>query len=235
MRFYPGLHQLKDAKHFQQCFLSINRLRRRKSDFEVRKWIMDSGAFTELAAHGEYRHSVREYAEEARRWEDVGQLELIVSQDYMCEAFMLKKTGMTVRQHQSLTIRRYRQLVDCSLRTPIMPVLQGYSCEEYLRHLDRYGELLTRGMRVGVGSVCKRNSTPDQVLVILTSIKKERPDLRLHGFGLKYTALCDRRIHRALYSSDSMAWSFAARYEGRDQNDWREAMDYVRRVEAIAG
>jgi hypothetical protein len=233
MKFYPGLHQLKDAQHFERCFLSINRLRRRKGPFKVKRWIMDSGAFTEISTHGEYRHSVKEYAKEARCWEGLGKLELIVSQDYMCEAFILQKTGMTVRRHQRLTIDRYRALLDCDLKTPIMPVLQGYTPDEYRKHLDMYGDLLTRGMRVGVGSVCKRNSKPEQVIEILSGLKADAPELRFHGFGLKYTALSDRRTHRLLYSSDSMAWSFAARYEGRDQNDWREAQAYVEKVEKV--
>lgn len=32
-------------------FVSVNRLRNRKSDFRVRDWIMDSGAFTTIAKH----------------------------------------------------------------------------------------------------------------------------------------------------------------------------------------
>ncbi len=234
MRFYPGLHQMKDACRFERCFLSINRLRRRKSFFYVADWIMDSGAFTEVSKFGEYRHSVSEYAKEAREWEGCGHLELIVSQDYMCEAFILKKTGMTVERHQRLTIDRYLDLAACDLATPILPVLQGYTCEEYLRHLEAYGDLLKPGSRVGVGSVCKRNVKPDEVRHILTSIKRERPDLRLHGFGLKFTALLDPEIRKALYSSDSMAWSTAARYERPgSQNDWHEAKRYVQKVNAI--
>jgi hypothetical protein len=43
--------------------LSVNRLGNRKSDFKVNEWMLDSGAFTELARFGHYRHSVQEYAE----------------------------------------------------------------------------------------------------------------------------------------------------------------------------
>jgi hypothetical protein len=44
--------------------ISINRLRNRKSGFEVNEWICDSGAFTELSRFGHYRHSVQSYAED---------------------------------------------------------------------------------------------------------------------------------------------------------------------------
>lgn len=33
---------------------------------------MDSGAFTEVSKFGEYRHSVKNYADEAKRWEKKG-------------------------------------------------------------------------------------------------------------------------------------------------------------------
>ena len=56
-------------------------------------------------------------------------------------------------------------------------------------HVCRYGELLTPGQWVGVGSVCKRNGNPDQIEDILLAIKAQRPDLRLHGFGIKLEAL----------------------------------------------
>jgi hypothetical protein len=71
----------------------------------------------------------------------------------------------------------------------ILPVLQGYQPTEYVAHLHQYGDRLGAGMWVGVGSVCKRNSKPEQIEAIVSAIKQERPDLRLHLFGIKLTAL----------------------------------------------
>ena len=55
MMFYVGLHQPSDAKHFDHAFISVNRIRRRKKAIGAGAWIMDSGAFTEISQHGEYR------------------------------------------------------------------------------------------------------------------------------------------------------------------------------------
>lgn len=85
-------------------------------------------------------------------------------------------------------------------------------------------------MWVGVGSVCKRNTNVAEIERILSAIKAERPDLRLHGFGLKITALGSPLVRSLLHSSDSMAWSRAARAEGRNANDWREAKAYEQKV-----
>jgi hypothetical protein len=235
MEFYVGLHHPSDAHRFERAFVSVNRLRDRKSDFEVGRWIMDSGAFTEVSRYGGYRHPVSEYADQIRRWARCGTLEAAVAQDYMCEPWIVERTGLSVEEHQRLTIERYDALVAEDLPVPVMPVLQGYHPTDYLRHLLAYGNRLRPGMWVGVGSVCKRNSRSDQVAEILRSIKRQRPDLRLHGFGLKQTALADYDIREALYSSDSTAWSFAARYAGRNANDWREAKAFEAQVEQALG
>lgn len=53
--FYVGLDDLYYAFRFSHSFISVNRLRERKSPFKVNDWIMDSGAFTEITTHGGYR------------------------------------------------------------------------------------------------------------------------------------------------------------------------------------
>ena len=157
-----------------------------------------------------------------------------VSQDYMCESFILQKTGLSVREHQRLTVERYRRIRSLvPMNTYVMPVLQGYQPSEYVDHIRDYGSDLYFGMWVGVGSVCKRNGTPTAIRAVLSAIKSERPDLRLHGFGLKQTALGSPEVVSMLETSDSMAWSFAARREGRDANSPDEARAYVQRVNEI--
>ena len=57
MIFYLGTHKPNHCKYFNYTFMSVNILRKRKSDFEVNNWILDSGAFTELLRFGRYIHS----------------------------------------------------------------------------------------------------------------------------------------------------------------------------------
>lgn len=223
MRFFTGLHQPSDARHFDSAFVSVNRLRKRKGPFPVGDWIMDSGAFTEISTHGHYRTAVSDYAAEIRRWATTGNLLAAVAQDFMCEPFIVAKTGLSVKIHQQLTIERYDALLAENTGVYILPVLQGFEPADYAGHVTMYGKRLELGQWVGVGSVCKRNSDPRAVAAVLLAIKNVRPDLRLHGFGLKSTALADPLIRSLLHSADSMAWSFSARKQGRNGNDWREA------------
>lgn len=230
MRFFVGLHHPHVAGNFDAAFISVNTIRDRKSAFPANDWIMDSGAFTTIQKHKGYPHPVKEYADQIRRWKDNGNLLAAVSQDYMCEKFMLELTKLTVADHQRLTIERYDALVAEDTGVLIMPVLQGYSPSEYVSHIRQYGDRLKPGMWVGVGSVCKRNTNIMAIWMVLDAIKEERPDLRLHGFGLKKTSLQEPIIRNLLYTADSMAWSFAARKEGRNANDWREAKAFIQDI-----
>jgi len=212
--------------------ISINRLERRVSDFEVHDWILDSGAFTRIST-GRGHIPAEVYARHIERWATCGTLLTAVSQDYMCEPFILRKTGQSVAEHQARTIARYRDIrnqLDPGIH--LMPVLQGYKPAEYVDHIRQYGELIQADEWTGVGSVCKRNTSVHEIEWVLDAITRERPDLRLHGFGLKITALRSHRVNDALFSCDSMAWSFSARREGRDGNDIAEAIQYTERIAA---
>jgi len=152
----------------------------------------------------------------------------------MCEAFVLKMTGKTIPEHQRMTIERYDELLQHDVGgVYIIPVLQGYDPQDYVDHIRMYGDRLKKDMWVGVGSVCKRNSNIASIEQVLLAIKAERPDLRLHGFGVKTTALSSGLVRELLYTADSMAWSFAARYERRNGNDWREAKTFEDRINTM--
>lgn len=247
MQFYVGMHQPSDAHRVARCMISVKRLRDRVSDFAppADGWMLDSGAFTELRDHGDYRDGPEVYAAQIVRWARVGGLLAASSQDFMCEPFIfaqrLRHTGRryTVADHQRLTIERYdaiRARVPADIH--VLPVLQGYLPQQYAAHIRQYGARLTPGMWVGVGSVCKRNGSPRDIAGVLRAIKAERPDLRLHGFGCKKTALGSREVMGMLYSADSLAWSFAARKArhagdlSRDANNWREARAWADTIDA---
>jgi hypothetical protein len=84
-----------------------------------------------------------------------------------------------------------------------------------------------------VGSVCRRDGSDLKLEDVLLAIKRRRPDLMLHGFGLKTTALGSGVVRHCLYSADTMAWSYAARREGRNANDWRDARRFAANIASI--
>ena len=132
--FYAGLHQPADSVHFERAFISVNRVRGRRKPVPVSDWILDSGAFRELEGFGGYRHEPAEYAAEVNRLALINPgLRVAVSQDWMCEPFMLAKTGLDVAEHQRLTIERYDALLPL-VNIYLMPVLQGYLLQSIRSH-----------------------------------------------------------------------------------------------------
>ncbi|MEH2071618.1 MAG: hypothetical protein V7K47_26265 [Nostoc sp.] len=195
------------------AFIQLNTLKQRISYFEVGDWVFDCSGFMEVSKYGTHRTSVEEHFQLIHKWKCCGNLLIAVSQDWMCEPWILDRTGLTVQDHQRLTIDRYDKLMALKPLVPIMPVLQGYRSSEYIECLLEYGSRLKPGAWVGIGSVCRRNGKPDEVANILRSIKLLRSDLRLHGFGLKILALENNEVRKLLYSCDSMAWSYPRRFQ----------------------
>lgn len=224
----------KGTKHFQHCMISINSLLKRKSNFSVKNWILDSGAFTRVVS-GKGHLPTKKYAKFIKQWEENGNLMAAVSQDFMCEPFVLAKTGLDIKTHQRLTIHRYDRLLDecrkLKVQTTIMPVLQGDEMQDYLNHIEQYGARLTPQMWVGLGSVCRRNRNPWEIEKILLAIKSARPNLKLHGFGVKKTALQSDTVRSLLYSADSQAHTYALWRAGQDHHDPLLAIEYAREIE----
>ncbi|HTX48150.1 MAG TPA: hypothetical protein VME40_02055 [Caulobacteraceae bacterium] len=230
-RFYVGVHHPRlvwplTLRGFRVC-VSANVLRARVCDAPFlgcdAPWLLDSGAFTQVALRGGFDQSPRAYAAMIRCYARTG-LIAASTQDYMCERVALRATGLTLARHQALTIDRFDAIRDAGTGgVHLLAVPQGRSPDDYRRHLEAYGGRIGRGAWVGVGSLCKRQGDPAVIAGILDAILHDRPDLRLHGFGCKRTSLLDPEVRRRLATADSMAWSYAARFEGRDQNAWDEA------------
>jgi hypothetical protein len=126
--------------------------------------------------------------------------------DWMCEPFITAKTGLSVREHQERTVQNYLDLRD---QGPFIPVLQGWTLEDYLTCIDLYDQAgvdLIAEPIVGVGSVCRRQSTDEIGLIMRTLCEG---GIRTHGFGVKKEGIA--RYGRFVTSADSMAWSYRAR------------------------
>jgi hypothetical protein len=213
VQFFLGTHMTGHLTRTDvPLFISARRLRlRTRLPHALGPWALDSGGFSELSLFGEWRTRAAQYATETRRWRDeIGQLQWAAAQDWMCEPFILDKTGLTVADHQGLTVANYLTLKEMSPDLPFAPVLQGFAPDDYLRCRDLYGRHgvdLAAVPVVGLGSVCRRQGTSEADAII----RRLHADglTNLHGFGFKTLGL--RRIHTHLASADSLAWSYRAR------------------------
>jgi hypothetical protein len=212
MRFYLGVPEGSWRLPFP-TFVSARRLRRRRKPWtpNPHPYAIDSGGFTELSQHGRWMTTPRQYADELLRWAaEIGPPTWAAPQDWMCEPEMLDRTGRTIEQHQHASICSVLRLrEDLRGDVHVIPVLQGWEVDDYLRCVklyQAYGLDLQAEPVVGVGTVCRRQDTSEGNLIIRTLA---RLGLRLHGFGYKTQGLL--AVQQYLVSADSMAWSLDAR------------------------
>jgi hypothetical protein len=211
VQFFLGTHEPSWlSRTAVPLFVSRRRLGRlRRLPRALGPWALDSGGFTELNLHGRWQVEPPRYADEVANYADrIGQLSWAAIQDWMCEPFVLAKTGKTVGEHQALTIASYLNLRELAPSLPWAPVLQGWAIDDYLDHVEQYrrsGVDLASEPIIGVGSVCRRQATEEaaELIVELSSV-----GLHLHAFGFKVGGL--RRCGAFLESSDSLAWSYQA-------------------------
>jgi hypothetical protein len=213
LTFYLGTHlpHWLASSRFP-LFISHKRLVRSKRLPVARcRWALDSGAFNELSTHGRWTLTPEAYVTAVRRYRDeTGRLDWAAPQDWMCEPFIVAKTGLSVAEHQWRTVASYLRLKELAPDLPFIPVLQGWSLADYLACVAMYeaaGVDLAAEPLVSVGSVCRRQAT-DEIGEIMRTLAGK--GLRLHGFGVKTEGL--KRYGQYLASADSMAWSFRGRH-----------------------
>ena len=225
MKFYLGLHeQIMLEKTTVPVFMSYKRLLKNPTmDREpICEWSLDSGGFSEIAKHGKWVITPEQYIDDIGRYMDWGGLNWAAPQDWMCEPHMIEKTGLSVQEHQRRTVDNFLELRDGAPDLPIIPVLQGWTMRDYINCIELYIEAgidLTKEATVGVGSVCRREAT-FEIEAIMSQLHG-RGLHNLHGFGVKVNGL--RRYGQFLQSSDSMAWSYAARMGVGERCSWCKA------------
>jgi hypothetical protein len=231
--FYLGTHKPTWLKRTDTPFFISNRAMRLIKFLKPAQgpWVLDSGGFTELNMYGEWTITPETYIEEVRRYVDrVGNLQWVAPMDWMCEPNVIKKTGKTVREHQKLTIDNYL-ILQQQLGNLVAPVLQGWTIDDYLHHIEDYNKRgidLSGYSTVGVGSICRRGAK-DEISRIVHRLYEE--NIKMHTFGVKGAAL--KMIHPVIKSSDSMAWCMAASFdqpmEGHTHKKCSNCMEYALR------
>lgn len=225
--FYLGIFNPSKADFVDRACVSINVLERRRS-IAINNWILDCGGYTTILKYGKYPDNPETYARKINHWSQYGNLVAAASQDWLCLPSHLERTGLTVDDHQRLTIERYEALDNLVSSTIILPTLQGLVATDYVSHLYQYGNRLQFGQWVGVGSL--KGRSVESVEIVLAAIKSHRPDLRLHGFGCGLEYLASSTIFQLLHSADSMAWSYNARRRKRKSDCTITATDYYRKA-----
>lgn len=208
MTFYLGTHK---AAHLGRTAVPLFLNRRQlagRATFPraAGPWRLDSGGFTELGLYGRWELTAPAYAAEVRRYAtEVGRLEAAACRDYIAAPEALAATGLTVREHQLRTVGNYLEDRD-ELGDLVRPVVQGWTLDEYRRHVDDYaaaGVDLTVGLTF-LGSVAMRDDTPGVELLVR---ELAGAGMRVHVLGAK----AGLARYGDVADGDSTAWSREAR------------------------
>lgn len=219
-KFYLGSHILNHIdKANVPLFISFRTLNKRKKKHFVQKSnvAVDSGGFSELSLFGYWKTTPDEYIDGLKRIQSLGlNIDWASQMDWMCEPFMLEKTGRTIKEHQLLTVENLIELREKEKDIHFIPVLQGQTLHDYFSHFEMFEEAgfqLRKEPLVGVGSVCRRQNT-EEIGYLFKCLHAK--GLKLHGFGVKKGGI--KKYGQYLTSCDSMAWSFNARYSPKSNN-----------------
>lgn len=212
-------------------FISWQELRRRKGPWPraLVPVFVDSGGFTELSTRGRWTIPAGEYVAGVRRLSaQLGTVGWCAIQDWMCEPHIIHGgpppgggkpspgTGLTVEEHQRRTIASLLELRALAPDIQWTPVVQGFEIDDYLQCVDMYDDAgvdLRNEPIVGVGSVCRRQST-DEIGELFRLLFDEGLE-RLHGFGVKAEGLIKHGY--LLKSADSLAWARRGMKATRDE------------------
>jgi len=215
MEFKLGTHVLNHIDKTEvPLFVSFRQLKnRKKKPFNQAGTVcIDSGGFSELSLFGKWTIDEKEYISELQRIENLSlNFEWVAQQDWMCEDIMIKKTGLSIIEHQIKTVENFEKLNSIEHDFQVIPVLQGKTLQDYwicFELFESKGYDLRKMETVGIGSVCKRQNT-NEIGDIVKSFHKN--GVSIHGFGVKKQGI--QKYGKYLKSSDSLAWSFKARVQ----------------------
>jgi len=207
-----------------RIILSARRVRKRMSAGRGRlraavvPVFLDSSAFSEVAKFGGWTWQPDDFAAFVKHvCAELGTVKHAGIQDWMCEPHMVAKTGLTVEEHQRRTVANFCLLRRLQRSVPWLPTLQGYTVADYMRCAQMYrdaGVRLEDHALIGLGSVCRRSSSPEIEHVIREVKAGLHPRAKLHGFGVKSDGALLACF--GLASMDSMAWSRRGRGQEAD-------------------
>lgn len=166
---------------------------------------LDSGGYLMLLKYGYYPFSVDSYANLIARLEP----NFYASMDYACEPDLIdqnKTRYPTVESRIRETVKNAKALSfwEDILPGKMLPVIQGYTLDEYLECIELYKQSEMIRDYMAVGSMCRRIDQ-GELNKLIPGIHKAFIDAggkHLHFFGLKLSPdLCP--LDKFIYSRDS--------------------------------
>lgn len=178
---------------------------------------LDSGGYVAMKKYGRFRFGVEDYCRLAAEMRP----EWFAQMDLCCEPDVASNRSEVFRRIEKTAenLRECRAVAaEVGAQAPLI-VLQGWKPQDYVSGPAFDDPNFEWPAVVGVGSVCRRHlHGPDGLLAVIGRLDaKLPPHVRLHLFGVKSQGAELLRHHPRIASVDSMAHSYGARVEAREE------------------
>lgn len=166
------------------------------------RWL-DSGGFTLLNLYGKYPFSIIAFMNLVAFLNP----HYYASMDYPCEPDISRQLDlMSNAERIKATVANAIAMTEWEshVRGKLVPVIQGYTLDEYRQCIDLYHKLGTIREYMAVGSMCRRISNAELHNLIpgITDHARQASVKRLHFFGLKLSESL-RDLSEFIWSRDS--------------------------------
>jgi len=196
------------------------------------KLILDSGGYSFFSRWGDYPFSISSYVDLANILKDMYPLERVATLDYPCEPKINRINDLQTNEERiRATVNMAGGCIDEDKTLPWLPVIQGYTINEYLYCLDLYADIGITSDYWAIGSICSRKGNLLELRNLIVTIRDQFDNEKLHAFGLGIPFLKDPQIFQAIYSSDSSAWNWGISGPNTRDRKKEAALKYLALIE----
>jgi hypothetical protein len=202
----------------------------------LREIHLDSAGFHAQAAWGGYPWTPEAYVHglcAAFPWTRFSSMDLCVEEEVAGDRIEVRER---VAKTVALNRTCHRLSCDLGIEDRLMPVIQGSLPEDYLRCYDSLSSTIGDERIIGVGSMCRRQTTgEDGIVAVVEALHRELPPgVRLHLFGLKSDAAeAVADLDGRIASIDSQAYGVTARKQANERR--REEPGFSKSNAFVAG
>lgn len=213
----PGTHIMYSAAAFWQADKQAWRRRPYPKQTGMR-WL-DTGGYLLLNKYGRYPFSPDNFANLVSQL----QPDFYGTPDYPCEPDISRglRGLMSNEERIKATVEQAVKLAELEpllgRRPQMVPIIQGYSLDEYIYCLDLYKNAAMLRPYMAVGSMCRRANSPE-LLAILPRLHDYAESLGVHAlhlFGLRLTCQV-QAVAGHIWSQDSAAVFYAPDKETKE-------------------
>ena len=194
-----------------------------------KRLIIDSGAYDFIIKRkAEYPYEPKEYFIDILNLFNNGviPLDYLVTMDLICNPLNNKTEHKNNLKKIRKTIENTKKLDQLfeqeDPKFKLMPVIQGYSVEEYemcVKYLIESNILISKkssDFLVGIGSLANRKKVSEIKAVVKAVSRKfsenDYKNIKLHLFGISLNAIKNHEIAQKIVSFDSFSWTFPYRF-----------------------